>query len=162
MNEKSKNKQNSQVLILLCLGVCLCFFAPIKGVYNYLNQRSLLTRTMNADLLPLSGPINSPVFLARFQVQQAESLPTTLVLAKKNPNHFDLHPLVAMLFFRPIPFNRADKDIFETLPDIGPVLAGRIVKMRASMGGFSKPEDFMLVKGIGKKKFAKIRDLITF
>lgn len=56
--------------------------------------------------------------------------------------------------------NRATEQELEALPGIGPVLAERIVEYRQSRGAFRDVEQLRNVKGIGKKKFDRIRTLI--
>ena len=60
----------------------------------------------------------------------------------------------------PVNINTATIEELDTLPGVGPAIAKRIVEFRSTKP-FTKPEDIMLVKGIGKKKFAKLRDRIT-
>ncbi len=57
--------------------------------------------------------------------------------------------------------NRATAQEFEELPGIGPVLAERIIDYRKSGKAFRMVDDLRAVKGIGKKKFDRIRALIT-
>jgi len=57
--------------------------------------------------------------------------------------------------------NRATAAEFETLPGIGPVLARRIVEYRRANGPFHTLEQLKQVKGIGAKKFEKVRPLLT-
>jgi len=56
--------------------------------------------------------------------------------------------------------NRATEQEFEALPGIGPVLAERIVAYRQARGAFRDVEQLRRVKGIGKKKFERIRSLV--
>ena len=60
----------------------------------------------------------------------------------------------------PININTANEKELDALPGIGPAIARRIVEYRSSQT-FTKIEDIMLVKGIGEKKFAKLKELIT-
>ncbi|MDF0644056.1 MAG: helix-hairpin-helix domain-containing protein [Nitrospira sp.] len=87
-----------------------------------------------ADAGPIPGPIG----------QTAESMKRSSV------------PKVA----GKVDLNRATEKDLELLPGIGAVLAGRIVKYRQDVGSFSRVEDLRDVKGIGKKKFDKIKNLV--
>ena len=60
----------------------------------------------------------------------------------------------------PLNINMADVAALDTLPGIGPVLAGRIVEYRSTHGAFSKKEDLMLVEGIGEGIYGDLRDVI--
>ena len=57
--------------------------------------------------------------------------------------------------------NRATEKDLDTLPGIGPQLAERIMEYRRSVGTFHSLEELRAVKGIGKKKFERIRSLVT-
>lgn len=59
-----------------------------------------------------------------------------------------------------VSLNQATAADLETLPGVGPVLAGRIVSFREEDGGFETVEDLLQVPGIGEAKLAAIRDLV--
>jgi len=57
--------------------------------------------------------------------------------------------------------NTASKDELVALPGIGQTLAERIVLFRGNEGKFGSAEDLQKVKGISKKKFEKLKPLVT-
>ena len=56
--------------------------------------------------------------------------------------------------------NRATADELEALPGIGAVLAQRVIVFRESAGRFRTVEDLRGVKGIGAKKFERLKPLV--
>lgn len=60
-----------------------------------------------------------------------------------------------------ININTAGKDELMKLPGVGESMADKIIQFRNEHNGFKKSEDIMKVKGIGKKKFEKIKPYIT-
>jgi comEA protein len=63
-------------------------------------------------------------------------------------------------FEKKININLAYTTDLQRLPGIGKVTADRIIEYREQNSGFAKIEDLMKVRGIGAKKFEKIKDLI--
>lgn len=57
--------------------------------------------------------------------------------------------------------NTADQATLETLPNIGPAKAAKIITYRQQEGSFSKIEQLMEVSGIGSKTFESLKDQIT-
>jgi comEA protein len=56
-----------------------------------------------------------------------------------------------------VDINRATVEDFAELPGIGPKLARRIVAFREKHGPFRRVEDLLAIRGIGHKKWKKIR-----
>ncbi|PYY64393.1 MULTISPECIES: ComEA family DNA-binding protein [unclassified Curtobacterium] len=56
-----------------------------------------------------------------------------------------------------VDLNTADQTALETLPGIGPGLAGRIIAWRDEHGRFTAVEDLLDVSGIGDVRFAELR-----
>jgi len=54
--------------------------------------------------------------------------------------------------------NTATVEQLQTLPGIGVATAQRILELRSKVGKFTKIEEILNVKGIGEKKFQKIKD----
>ena len=55
-----------------------------------------------------------------------------------------------------IDINNADEQTLCSLPGIGPAISRRIIEYRNKNGSFKSPQDIINVKGIGKKKLAKM------
>lgn len=60
-----------------------------------------------------------------------------------------------------IDINSADATALSSLPGIGPKIAGDIIEYRTGNGPFASVQDLEKVKGIGAKKIAKLKDLVT-
>ncbi len=60
-----------------------------------------------------------------------------------------------------INLNTATLSQLNGLPGIGPVIAERILELREKSGPYKRIEDLMNIRGIGEKKFLKLKDLIT-
>lgn len=59
-----------------------------------------------------------------------------------------------------IDINTADETELQELPGVGPVLAGRIIAHRETVGRFESVEDLLDVAGIGETRLVSIRDMI--
>jgi competence protein ComEA len=60
-----------------------------------------------------------------------------------------------------VELNTATADRLQTLPGVGPVLAGRILQWRTEHGQFHSVDDLNSVPGIGAATFARLRPLVT-
>ncbi len=60
-----------------------------------------------------------------------------------------------------INLNSATAEQLQTLPGIGPVTAKTIIEHRAKVGKFNRIEEIINVKGVGEKKFQKIKDRLV-
>jgi competence protein ComEA len=60
-----------------------------------------------------------------------------------------------------VDLNRATADELEALPGVGAVLAQRVIAFRESTGRFRTVDDLRGVKGIGTKKFDRLKSLVT-
>ena len=57
--------------------------------------------------------------------------------------------------------NTATSEQLQSLPGIGPAAAKNILEYRAKAGKFNRIEEIINVKGIGEKKFLKIKNRLT-
>ncbi|MDO5696471.1 MAG: ComEA family DNA-binding protein [Dermatophilus congolensis] len=60
-----------------------------------------------------------------------------------------------------VDLNRADQAELETLPGVGPVLAGRIIEWRTRNGRFTSVDELSEVSGVGDKTLARLTPLVT-
>ena len=74
---------------------------------------------------------------------------------------FSLVPLVSAGEVKKININAVSVEELMELKWIGPKLAQRIVEYREKNGPFEKPEDIMLVSGIGPRAWEANKDRIT-
>lgn len=59
-----------------------------------------------------------------------------------------------------ININEASREELETLPGVGPALAGRVVEHRARYGPFRRAEHLLMVRGFSDTRFRQLRPLI--
>ena len=62
---------------------------------------------------------------------------------------------------RRVDVNTASAAELERLPEVGPVLAQRIVEYRTRHGRFHSPEELQRVRGIGTKTYEALRRSVT-
>jgi len=68
----------------------------------------------------------------------------------------------APFFFEPIAINFGDIKMLMSIKGIGPDLAENIILTRNSAGNFTKPEDLLKVKGIGRSRMLKFSPYFSF
>ncbi len=61
----------------------------------------------------------------------------------------------------PIDLNTATEAQLETLPGIGPSFAAAIIRERERRGGFTSVDQLRDVRGIGEKRFAELKPLVS-
>jgi competence protein ComEA len=61
---------------------------------------------------------------------------------------------------RVVNVNKATSEQLTLLPRIGPAIAERILEYRKANGDFKRPEDLMMVQGIGEKLFEQLKPYV--
>lgn len=89
--------------------------------------------------LPLSRPVGEPHAPATQEEPPPDPRPVHQAMARQ------------------VDLNHATASDLEALPGIGPKLAQRVIDHRVTKGPFTKVEDLRQVKGIGRKKFDRLR-----
>lgn len=60
-----------------------------------------------------------------------------------------------------INLNSATIEQLQALPGIGPAIAKSIIEHRTKVGRFNRIEEIINIKGVGEKKFQKIKDRLV-
>ena len=92
------------------------------------------------------------------QVQLHDDADLSVFNLKTILHHHDHITIPVQTFEACININHATHAQLMTLPNIGEVMANRIINYRDTHGFFQKLEDIMLVKGIKNKTFEKIKE----
>lgn len=138
--------------MLYSLLIKLCMLGMTLGVVLWIGWSVPQSRYTGAERPPdTNSPQESIRSTAPFAVPEAAVSPVQPQVVPPASNRSVEQKL---------DLNRATEQDFEALPGIGPVLAERIVEYRQARGAFRNVEQLRLVKGIGKKKFERIRSLI--
>jgi comEA protein len=116
------------------------------GVLNYKNH--------NPDFAPELLEGDSKAARAGLQMIQSSILPKDTANQTVNPEVQSERPNLK------VNLNTASLEELERLPQVGPVLAKRIVDYRYQKGGFNSIEEITKVKGIGKKTYQAIKEYL--
>jgi competence protein ComEA len=112
-----------------------------------------LTAEANASAINLAAPLEDGQSIV---IQASASLDSPPA-QRGNPLIVTIEPASTRL----ININTAALEELDELPDIGPVIAQRIIDYRTANGPFVSIEEIVKVQGIGQVTFEKIKDLIT-
>ena len=137
--------------------VYICGYVNNPGVYE-LDENSRVE-----DLLKICGGLSieaskeSLNLAKKLNDSEKVYVPSQEEANKIGPD-IDLQPYGAV---NTVDINHASEEGLALLPGIGPAIASDIIDYRDSHGFFQSIEDLKNVKGIGEKKFEKIKDLIS-
>jgi len=96
--------------------------------------------------------------LSEIQLEKSDEIKKTadsLLVIKESLPKKDFKP------DKKININKALEADLMLLPGVGEITAERIIEFREKNNGFKSTEELMKIKGIGEKKFEKLREYIT-
>ncbi len=130
---------------------------------SFLFKLGLLIVAMGVSLWTIAGSRPTDPIAAVTDDPPGETLPRTPDLPQKT---LKIHDVVSEARGieegrHLLDLNQASAGELEALPGIGAVLAQRVIAFRTSTGGFRVVDDLREVKGIGSKKFDRIKSLVT-
>ena len=146
--------------ILICLVIlALLSLYDIHPIENDVNQI-----TVSVVIDGNSEDVEAEPFATIQEVIKDIDLPPNIDYEALNLNqvlfHRDVITLPVITVKQKVSINTAPVEVLVDVPGIGPATAEAIVLYRSEIGQFQTLEDLMNVKGIGPKKFEKIKDLI--
>ncbi len=123
----------------------------------------LLIVAMGVSLWTIAGSRPTDPIAAVTDERLVETLPRTPVLLEQTSQVQQVasQTRVTQQGQLLLDLNQASAEELEGLPGIGAVLAQRVIAFRTSAGGFRTIEDLREVKGIGSKKFDRIKSFVT-
>jgi len=139
------------------------YYEDRAGMKSLLFKLGLLIVAMGVSLWTIAGSRPSDPIAAVTDERRAETLPRAPGLHEQTPT---IQQVVSQTReTQPgqhlLDLNQASAQELEALPGIGAVLAQRVIAFRTSAGGFRTIADLREVKGIGSKKFDRIKSLVT-
>ena len=142
--------------MLYSMLIKLAMLVVTMGVVFWIGWTVPQSRYLDADRgVDTQGNGETPVRSTGLSAVSAAA-PNTLRVPLQTSSRASRQPIIEKL-----ELNRATEQEFEALPGIGPVLAERIVEYRQSRGAFRNVDQLRNVKGIGKKKFERIRTFVS-
>jgi comEA protein len=127
-------------------------YSESESMFKKLSGGSLYTASKDSITQKDSSVNNTETSLTQKLKSAEDSIKNTG--KKKSKKEEKLKP-------KSININTAAKEVLVMLPGVGESTAEKIINYRETHNGFRKIESIMKVKGIGKKKFEKLKDYIT-
>jgi comEA protein len=146
-----REKADRVILLSLCVGIVAMLFYLLIPQPQYTLQvkplpspvLNLQTNSGQAEAFSMAATASS--FAASTEANTTPPKRSNAPKAKK-PKQISL-----------VNINTANAVLLDELPGVGPKMAQRILTYRRGVGRFQTIEELLGVKGIGPKKFAKMR-----
>lgn len=148
----------------------LAMLAVTLGALLWIGSMTPVRQAANRPVQPVTVPVSTAPqqLVSRPQavadstdaprpVSEARELAASRAARESEAAVSDDPPVVRSDVSRRIDLNQASLSDLEALPGIGPKLAQRVIEYRNERGPFGKVEDLREVKGIGRRKFDRLR-----
>lgn len=135
-------------LLVLYLGLVVLVIADLFG--------SLWQRTQKVDNTRYGYQLIEQEGITRLSITESTinpKIPTISVHTDEGN---------AIFFFSPINVNKAQPELLQAIPGVGPGLAQRIVQYRDEQGPLTNLAELKAIPGIGEKRAVALQDKIYF
>ena len=161
-NKSNQGRGDERLLVLLVLGFCILLgdVFSFNSFFHHTDSQDdmncvwLAGGQVQDGLYGLTGRDSDHEFFRDYFPKHLSALKLE---TDHSPVQADFPSKAAFLFFQPLSVNHADQRLLSSLPGIGPRLSERIIALREKQGSFSRLEELLEVKGIGKKKLEKLK-----
>ena len=133
----------------------------ITGAVRHAGMYALTDNIVTSDVIKMAMPfceVDTFVDLGRSSLNERVDVVMVVTCPSQNGRgSVVVQPLPAaqsLVLGRPFSLNRASTEDLMLLPEIGPVLAERIVHHRQNSGDFADIKSLLEVEGIGEKKLS--------
>ncbi len=149
MNDNGKggaNRPDHRIYVLLALGLAILVWNSV----SFIGTISDVSSPNEADIVLQCG--NKSVVMWPEVKGNRGSNPRNL-----SDEIADLPQFIRPVLFLPLSLNRADRELLQTIPGLGPVLSGSIVDFRRSEGKITSYDQLLEINGIGACTLKKIK-----
>lgn len=149
-NKLGKDSEAGEILIVDISGEInkpgVYKIRPGTRIYELIEQAGGLSENANTDVINRAS-----------MVSDGQKIVIPSKKGSQATDNTDISSNVSGL----VNINQADQNQLESIAGIGPSMAKRIIEYRSSNGYFGSIDELMNVKGIGTKKFDKIKAYVT-
>jgi hypothetical protein len=156
--------KDNRMLVLFLLGLTLLSFEfwPFKDGDVRCSYHVLLDENSHpwrVIALPTGDILNQQEIVKAFALKEESKI---FPLVPENKSIGEIPAVLSLFINRPLEINRAEKEVLEMLPGVGPYVANNIFAEIQRQGKFSSPDDLLKVSGIGTKSMQRLLPLISF
>jgi competence ComEA-like helix-hairpin-helix protein len=148
-------------LLFLLAGIFLAGLGVREWRAGFPELAERLERFDREDAPPPIPPQPRPRAAARWAAAAKPETPTPAPIAGPRRARAAAAEPAPVTDPRPLDLNHASVEEIARLPGVGPSLARRIIEERERRGRFDSPDGLRSVLGLGPRKLAALRELVT-